>query len=138
MGIEKITHGKQNTGVYRREMKRTWWTETPFYRLYMLREATAVFTLLYSMNLIFGLSALSDGKLAFLSWVALQKQPLMLVFAVLSFLMVGYHCYTWFNATPKVMPLQIGAKKVPPKQIVLGHWVAAIGLAVIVLVVVGL
>lgn len=136
--IEKVNSGKQQSGTYRREMKRTWWAETPFYRLYMLREATAIFTLLYSINLIFGLAALAKGKPSFLSWVDTQSNPLMIIFALISFLMVGYHCYTWFDATPKVMPLQIGAKKVPAKQIVLGHWAAAIVLAIVVLVLAGI
>lgn len=135
--IEKVEHGKQNSGSYRREIKPTWWTETPFYRLYMLREATAIFTLLYSINLIFGLSALVKGKKAFLAWAASQSNPLMILFALVSFLMVGYHCYTWFDATPKVMPLQRGDKKVPAKQIVLGHWAVAIVLAILVLVLAG-
>lgn len=137
-GIEKVEHGKHQSGAYRREMKRTWWTATPFYRLYMLREATAIFTLLYSINLIFGLSALIKGKASFLTWVSVQSHPFMVIFAIASFLMVGYHCYTWFDATPKVMPLQRGDKKVPAKQIVLGHWAAAIVLAIVVLVLAGI
>lgn len=138
MNIEEVDYGKQTNGTYRREMKRTWWTKTPFYRWYMLREATAIFTLLYSINLIFGLCALADSKAKFLSWAEVQSHPLMVIFAIVSFLMVGYHTVTWFAATPKVMPLQIGAKKVPAKQIILGHWAAAVVLAIIVLVLAGI
>ncbi len=136
--VEKVNSGKQNDGTYRREIKRTWWMEIPFYRWYMLREATAIFTLLYSINLILGLRALATDKAHFLSWIETQSNPLMIIFAIISFLMVGYHCYTWFDATPKVMPLQIGAKKVPAKIIILGHWGAAIFLAVVILVLAGI
>ncbi len=137
-GIERIDSGRQDNGTYRREVKRTWWTEISFYRWYMLREATAIFTFLYSVNLIFGLRALVSGKEQFLSWVASQSNPVMILFAIVSFLMVGYHCYTWFDATPKVMPLQIKDKKVPAKYIVFGHWGAAISLAIAILVLAGI
>ncbi|PIE46296.1 MAG: fumarate reductase subunit C [Gammaproteobacteria bacterium] len=136
--IEKVNSGKQRSGTYRRDMKRTWWTEIPFYRWYMLREATAIFTLLYSINLLLGLRALATDKAHFLAWASTQSHPFMIIFAIVSFLMVGYHCYTWFDATPKVMPLQIGDKKVPARQIILGHWGAAIVLAIIVLVLAGI
>ncbi len=81
-----------------------------------------------------GLRALATDKAHFLAWVATQSHPLMILFAIASFLMVGYHCYTWFDATPKVMPLQIKDKKVPAKFIVLGHWGAAVFLALVILV----
>lgn len=138
MDIQKVEDGKQQNGTYRREVTPTWWMDKPFYRLYMLREATAIFTLLYTINLIFGLSALAKGKDHFIDWATSQSHFIVLLFAVVSFLMVGYHCYTWFEATPKVMPLQRGAKKVPAQQIVIGHWVAAGVLALIILVLAGI
>ncbi len=137
-GIEKIDSGQQKNDTYRREIKRTWWTEIPFYRWYMLREATAIFTFLYTVNLIAGLRALATDKAHFLSWVETQSNPIMILFAIISFFMVGYHCFTWFDATPKVMPLQIKDKKVPAKYIVLAHWGSAIFLALVILILAGI
>ncbi len=138
MSIVKENAGKLQTGAYRRNITQTWWTKTPFYRLYMLREATAIFTFLYSINLISGLRALATDKEHFLSWASAQSNPIMILFALVSFFMVGYHCYTWFDATPKVMPLQIKDKKVPAKKIVLAHWGAAAFLALVILILAGI
>lgn len=137
-GIKRIEHGKQKSGTYRREMKRTWWAEVPFYSAYMLREATAIFTLLYTVVLIFGLGALADGKAAFLDWAATQSYGVMMWFAVIAFVMAMYHTATWFAATPKVMPLQKGDKKIPAKLIIAGHWLAFFALLIFVLALAGL
>ncbi len=138
MNIVKENAGKLQNGAYRRGIGKMWWTNIPFYRLYMLREATAIFTFLYSINLLAGLRALATDEAHFLSWAAAQSNPIMVLFAIVSFLMVGYHCYTWFDATPKVMPLQIKDKKVPAKHIVLGHWGAAAFLALLILILAGI
>lgn len=138
-GIQKLDFGKQQSGKYRRETKRTWFAAIPFYLLYMVREATAVFTLLYTLVLIGGLAALAGGKDNFVAWATqVQGNGGMMWLAVVTFVMAMYHTLTWFDATPKVMPLQIGDKKVPAKFIVGGHWLAFFFLLVLVLALAGL
>ncbi len=137
-GVEKVNAGKLQTGAYRRNVKRTWWSEKPFYIAYMLREATAIFMLLYTVLLIFGLAALADGKDAFVDWAATMSCGPMQWFSVVTLFMALYHTATWFAATPKVMPLQKGDKKVPGHLIVAGHWIALFVIALIVFVLAGL
>lgn len=137
-GITQIDRGKQKNGTYRREIKRSWWMQLPFYSAYMLREATAIFTLLYTIILIFGLGALAKGKSAFVDWASAQSHGAVMWFAVIAFVMVFYHTITWFAATPKVMPLQVGAKKVPAALIIAAHWMAFFVLLIIVMALVGL
>lgn len=47
---------------YVRPMTSTWWKKLPFYRFYMLREGTAVPAVWFSIELIFGLFALKNGR----------------------------------------------------------------------------
>jgi fumarate reductase subunit C len=47
-------------------------------------------------------------------------------FAVLAMLFALYHTYTWFQVTPKAMPLLFAGKRVPGAVIELGHWAAFI------------
>lgn len=47
---------------YVRPMTSTWWKKLPFYRFYMLREGTAVPVVWFSIELIFGLFALKNGR----------------------------------------------------------------------------
>lgn len=135
-GIKVDNSGKQLNGAYRREMKRSWFMEEPFYRRYALREFTAVTNLIYTIVLIFGLAALGKGKEAFVAWTQAQSGGAFVI-AFVAFLLALYHTYTWFAATPKALPLQFGAKKVPAKQIILGNWVVFAILTVVILLTVG-
>lgn len=138
MSIVKSDYGQQKSGTYRREVTRTWWTQVPFYSLYMLREATAIFMLFYTISLIFGLGAVADGKDAFIKWAEIQSHGTMQWFALISLVMALYHSATWFAATPKVMPLQRGDKKVPAKLIIAANWLAFFFITVIVIALAGL
>ncbi len=134
----KQEHGKLPNGTYRREIKRTWWTQIPFYIMYMVREGTAIFMLLYTMHLMVGLNALSQGKEAFVSWSNAQNTPFLMGFAFICFVMAMYHTATWFFATPKVMPIQIKDKKVPAKVIISAHWLMFFGAMVVTLFLAGI
>ncbi len=129
--------GKLNSGNYRREMKRSWFMEVPFYQRYAVREATAITTLIYTIILICGLAALVQGPAEFSAWVEAQKSFLAMAFADLALLMALYHTMTWFAAAPKAMPLQFGVKKVPEKQVILGNWVIMILASIIVFFIIG-
>ncbi len=137
-GIKKVNAGKLQNGAYRRDVKVSWWTEIGFYRAYMLREATAIFMLIYTVLLMFGLSALVESKEAFLDWATFMTCGWTQWFSVVSLLMALYHTGTWFAATPKVMPLQIGDKKVPGHLIIAANWIAFFVTALFVFALAGL
>ena len=59
-----------NRKPYVREMKRTWWSNHPFYRFYMLREATVLPLILFTVFLTFGLGALVKGPEAWRHYFA--------------------------------------------------------------------
>ncbi len=136
--VIKQDSGKLFNGVYRREIKRTWWTEIPFYIMYMIREGTAIFMLLYTMHLMVGLNALSQGREVFVTWSHAQNTPFLIGFAFICFVMALYHTATWFFATPKVMPIQIKDKKVPAKVIISAHWLMFFGAMAVILFLAGI
>ena len=131
--LSNSNYGKTETGSYRRETKATWWLEKSFYRKYMLREASAIFTLLYCLNLIAGVIALYSSKVQFYLWYAAQSNPIMFIIAMISFFSVLYHTITWFSATPKVMPIKIGKKKLNGQYIVRAHWALFILLMIVII-----
>ncbi len=45
-----------------------------------------------------------------------------MIFAVLAMIFAVYHTYSWFQVTPKAMPLMVGSKKVPGAFIIAAHW----------------
>ncbi|KEQ18899.1 hypothetical protein GZ78_02260 [Endozoicomonas numazuensis] len=92
---------------YVRPMKRTWYMDHPFYRTYMIREATCVFDALYCINLFFGILQLSRGEDAWQGWLSFQANPLMILFTVVTLGMTLFHAVTYFDMTPRVLPQQI-------------------------------
>jgi len=108
---------------YLREPSKTgWWLEQPRYIRYMAREMSALFIGIYALILIVGLFRLSQGEAAYAAFLATVEGPAGLIFAVVAFVFAVYHTYTWFQVTPKAMPLTFGGKRVPGAVIVAAHW----------------
>ena len=99
---------------YVRPMKRTWFMDHPFYRNYMVREASCVFDALYAVNLFWGILQLRDGAEAWGNWIAFQQHPLMILFTVVTLGMTLYHAVTYFDMTPRVLPQFIRKKVADP------------------------
>ncbi|UYM14733.1 hypothetical protein [Endozoicomonas euniceicola] len=99
---------------YVRPMKRTWFMDHPFYRNYMVREASCVFDALYAVNLFWGILQLREGAEAWSSWLSFQANPLMILFTVVTLGMTLYHAVTYFDMTPRVLPQFIRKKVADP------------------------
>jgi len=123
---------------YIRELSRTgWWLKSPRYIRYMLREMSAAFIGAYVLVLIVGLLRLSQGEAAYQAYLAHATQPAGLVFATFAMLFAVYHTYTWFQVTPKAMPLMFAGKKVPGVIIVAAHWLAFTAVSAVLWLVAG-
>lgn len=125
-----------NRKPYVREIKRTWWKSHPFYRFYMLREATVLPLILFTLFLTFGLGALVKGPEAWQTWLAFMANPLVVAINIVALAGSLLHAQTFFSMMPQVMPLRLGGKLVDKKIIVLAQWAAVALISLIVLVVV--
>ncbi len=81
-----------------------WWRRSPHFRRYMLREASALFLLVYALMLLVGLVRLTQGEAAFEAWRAALDTPLSVLWHLLALAMVAYHSLTWFQVMPKTLP----------------------------------
>jgi fumarate reductase subunit C len=106
----------------REPSKSGWWLEQPRYIRYMAREMSALFIGIYALILIVGLFRLSQGEAAYAAFLATVEGPAGLIFAIVAFIFAVYHTYTWFQVTPKAMPLMFGGKRVPGAIIIAAHW----------------
>jgi fumarate reductase subunit C len=123
---------------FTREVSRTrWFFRHPRYLRYMAREVTCVFIAVYTVLLILGCIRLSQGRDTYEAFLALLATPASIAFHVLALGFAVYHSVTWFNLTPKALPLQFGAKMVPPRAIAGAHYVAWVVISVVVLVFAG-
>ena len=119
---------------YERPFPEIWWTKSRSYFVFMMREFTAIFVLLFTMRLAQGLIALSKGEAAWDNWVARASDSTpMALGSVLALLFVLFHSITWFRAGAIVTPLRIGNFQVPVPLFVAGN----MGLVVVVAVVIG-
>ena len=125
-----------NRKPYVREMNRTWWSNHPFYRFYMLREATVLPLVLFTVFLTFGLGALVKGPEPWQTWLDFMANPFIVGINIVALLGSLLHAQTFFSMTPQVMPIRIKGKLLDKKLIVLGQWAAVAFISLIVLVVV--
>jgi fumarate reductase subunit C len=102
--------------------KTGWWLQQPRYIRYMMREISSLFIGIYVLVLAVALFQLSKGQAAYDAFLATAEGPAGMVFAVLAILFAIYHTYTWFQVTPKAMPLMLGGKRVPGVFIIAAHW----------------
>jgi len=108
--------------TYRRYVSGTWWWRNPYYRWYMLREASCVAITVYALILLVGLARLRQGEVAYEDWLERLSRPWAIAFHAVAFVLVAYHAWTWFKIMPKTLP----RLPVPDRAIVVAG-VAAIG-----------
>jgi fumarate reductase subunit C len=121
-----------------RELSKTgWWLAQPRYVRYMLREISALFIGLYAIVLVIGLLQLSRGAAAYENYLAFVQGPVGLAIAVVAMIFAVYHTYTWFQVTPKAMPLVLVGKRVPGVLIVAAHWLGFFAVSVALSLLVG-
>ncbi len=105
---------------YQTPLSSTWFMERPGYRRFMAREATAIAIAAYLVYLLVWLHRLGEGPAAFSALLEAARHPVSVVLHGLVFGAVLFHSITWFNLTPKIMPLYVAEERVPDV------WAAAI------------
>lgn len=104
--------------------KTRWYFQHPRYLRYMSREVTCVFIGAFALLLLCTLERLSAGRVAWESFLAALTGPWS-VLALLVVLAFAVHNSTsWFNVTPKAMPVQVGEDFLPGRYIVAAHYAA--------------
>lgn len=93
-----------NRKPYVREMKRTWWSNHPFYRLYMLREATVLPLILFTLFIMFGLGSLVKGPQAWESWLSFMANPLVIAINIVALAGSLFHAHTFLACSHKSFP----------------------------------
>lgn len=114
-----------------------WWRRNPFYRAYIVREATCVAVIGYALVLLAGLLALVRGEAAFESWRAALASDLSIGLHCVALVLVTYHAWTWFAVMPKTMPfIRVGGRRVPDRAIIITGACAAVAASLALLAVV--
>ena len=107
----------------RQQSRAGWWLRQPRYVRYMMREISALFIGTYALVLIVALFQLSQGEAAYETFLTVAEGRVGLIFAVITMIFAIYHTYTWFQVTPKAMPLMFAGKRVAGPIIIAAHWI---------------
>jgi len=108
---------------YVREETWRWVLRHPRYLRYMAREFSCLFIGAWTFLLIVGLKRLAEGPQAWEAFLAALRGPLSIAFHVVALAFAIYHSITWFNLTPKALPLQLGESFVPDRVVSGAHFV---------------
>lgn len=111
----------------------TWYFRHPRYIRYISREVTSIFVGAYCVLLVIGLQRLAAGPVAWEAFLLALQNPASIVFQFLALIAAIYHAATWFSATQKAMPVQIGENFVPGNVISGVHYAAWAVLSVAIL-----
>ena len=125
-----------NRKPYVREMKRTWWSNHPFYRFYMLREATVLPLILFTQFLTVGLASLVKGPDAWETWLGFMANPVVIAINIVALAGSLLHAHTFFGMMPQVMPIRLKGKLIDKKVIVLTQWAAVAFISLVALIIV--
>ena len=118
-----------------RKKSNIWWNRSGPYRIFLLRELSAVFIAIYMILLLVLVQQVRDGADSFQDYLSVLQTPILLVLHVVVLSFALLHTVTWFQAVPKGLPLKIGEYRVPPVQLIAGNYVIWAIVSVIVLVV---
>ncbi|MCQ1858094.1 fumarate reductase subunit FrdC [Haemophilus sputorum] len=120
--------------AYVREMKANWWQKLPFYKMYMVREATSIPTVWFSLVLFYGVITLGRGTFA-TDFVSFVQNPIVIVFNLISLAAILYHAATLFEMTPQAMPIMVKGQFLPINFVKKVFWgiTGVISLVVLVL-----
>ncbi|KOE65262.1 fumarate reductase subunit FrdC [Aggregatibacter actinomycetemcomitans] len=116
---------------YVREIPPTWWKSWDFYKFYMVREATALPTVWFSLVLLYGVICLgkADGFIA--SFIPFLQNPIVVILNIISLAALLLHAVTLFDMTGEVMSGSTGLPPTLIKNALRGLFVAVTVLALV-------
>ena len=105
-----------------------WYFKHPRYLRYMSREVTCIFIGAFALLLLCAVERLSQGQVAYESFLVSLQGPRGIVGLTVVLAFAVHNATSWFNVTPKALPVQIGEEFLAGKYIVGAHyavWVLA-------------
>jgi fumarate reductase subunit C len=109
---------------YRKRVSTYWWVGQWSHLKFILRELSSIFVGYFVFIMIWLLHALSQGPESYAAFHAWLKTPAAILLNLISLLFVLFHTITWFNLTPRAMPVRIGGKRLPDWMVALPNYVA--------------
>ncbi|MCI0339276.1 MAG: fumarate reductase subunit C [Acidobacteria bacterium] len=117
---------------YRERVSTYWWARQWSYFRFILRELSSIFVAYFVVLILFLLHALSQGPESYAAIQEWLRTPFAITLNFISLLFTLFHTITWFNLTPRAMPVRIGGKRLPDWMIAAPNYVAWVVISAIV------
>ncbi len=114
---------------YRRRVSTYWWTGSWAYLRFILRELTSIFVAYFVMFTLLQIRALNRGPESYAEFQEWLRSPLLIALNGVSLLFVLFHTITWFNLTPKAMPLRLRGKRIPDALVAAPNYVVWVAIS---------
>ena len=108
---------------YRPHVSVYWWLGQWRYLKFILRELSSVFVAGAVVLTLVQLRALRNGPDAYARLEQRLQTPAMIALSLISLFFVAFHSITWFNLTPRAMPIRIRGKRIPEWMIAAPNYV---------------
>lgn len=116
----------------RRKPSTYWWLEKRAYVAFILREGSCMFVAWFVVYLLLLVRAVVDGPDSYAQFLLWSAAPWVLALNIVSFLFIVYHAITFFVAAPQAMVVRVGRRRMPPRAVLAGHYVAWAGASLVV------
>jgi fumarate reductase subunit C len=112
----------QRKPFVRQVSKTGWYLKHPRYLRYMSREVTCIFIGAFALLLLYAIERLSRGQAAYEAFLAAITGPWSALALLVILVFAVHNATSWFNVTPKALPVQIGEEFLPGKYIIGAHY----------------
>jgi fumarate reductase subunit C len=116
----------------RRPVSTYWWLEKPAYFAFILREGSCMFVAWFVVYLLLLVRAVLEGEAGYRQHLDWSATAGVLFLNIVTLAFVLYHAITFFQAAPQALVVRAGRKRVPPRLVLAGHYVAWIVVSVLV------
>ncbi len=110
-----------------------WYLRRWPYRLFMLRELSAVFLALYVVLMLILVSRVHEGEAAYETYRDFLKSPVAIGFHLIALAFALLHTLTWFQAVPKAIRVRRGEEFVSPQLLIGVHMLAWLGTSAVII-----
>ncbi len=117
----------------RKISKTTWYFNHPRYLRYMSREITCIFIGAFALLLLCAIERLATGQQAYASFMMALRGPWSTFWLLIILIFAIHNATSWFNVTPKALPVQLGEEFLDGKYIIFAHYAVWVLLSLIVL-----
>jgi fumarate reductase subunit C len=125
------------SGLYRKQISRTWWLRNRRYALFMLREVSSIFLALFVILYLVQLALLVAEPDLYNRYLTLMRTPgwIALHIVILAFALL--HTFTWLSSLPAVQTVRVRGKEAPRREVwlagLIGWLAVSVGIGLVIL-----